>query len=454
MSVIRKSLICSLAVALLLSMQASPSAAAIKPGQPCSKLKTTFKQGSKVYTCIQSGRKKVWSKGVTVLTPPSVFLDSTPVTPLTELRPINECRLQDASNNLFHLGFPVSPLLKDLENFKIFAIPVEFSDTGSDRLSESATASMFDSVKNYFESESYDRTHIKFVLPPTDAQTGRATSIRLEESGATSPFTTRSGSFDFVPLIRNVLKQVPITWNLDQYDSVLIYFQDTRTRNFVGGQAWRGSPDSPLGQMPFDFAGGKVHSLVLSSAITTVMSHELGHALFGLLDLYASDGSNSYLNGWGLMGSSYGNEMGIRAWEKWLLGWVQDSAIRCASTSSSHFLSLLHIRTERPKLLVLPLDLNRAIVVEAMQLASTMTDRNGQLYACGKVSDCRFPERRGILVSLVDVKLLSAEGAIKVPESMRYPDILTQGSSISLDRFSIKVRACDESGCVVDVESK
>ena len=43
--------------------------AVVKTGSACTKLGTKTVVGGKAYTCIKSGNKKVWSKGVTVKAP-------------------------------------------------------------------------------------------------------------------------------------------------------------------------------------------------------------------------------------------------------------------------------------------------------------------------------------------------------------------------------------------------
>ena len=54
---------------LLLSSQASTSHAAAKAGAKCSKVGSKSVVGTKTFTCIQSGKKLVWNKGVTSKNP-------------------------------------------------------------------------------------------------------------------------------------------------------------------------------------------------------------------------------------------------------------------------------------------------------------------------------------------------------------------------------------------------
>ncbi len=75
-----RALACGLALGLLLSLSPTlPASAAIKAGDKCSKLKSTAIASGKKYTCIKSGGKLLWSKGVTVKVPaPQVTPTPTP----------------------------------------------------------------------------------------------------------------------------------------------------------------------------------------------------------------------------------------------------------------------------------------------------------------------------------------------------------------------------------------
>ncbi|MSO33753.1 MAG: hypothetical protein EXQ80_04985 [Candidatus Nanopelagicaceae bacterium] len=69
-----------------------PASAAIKAGDKCSKLKTTAMVSGKKYTCIKSGPKFVWSKGVKVATSTSQPEDSSqPESPSSTKSPEKPC---------------------------------------------------------------------------------------------------------------------------------------------------------------------------------------------------------------------------------------------------------------------------------------------------------------------------------------------------------------------------
>jgi hypothetical protein len=69
-----------LVITLLLPIQASPSYAAAKAGAKCTKVGIKSVAGNKTYTCIKSGKKLVWNKGISLgkptPTPSPIVIDT------------------------------------------------------------------------------------------------------------------------------------------------------------------------------------------------------------------------------------------------------------------------------------------------------------------------------------------------------------------------------------------
>ena len=463
----------TLAVVIVLVITGSsltiPALAAIKAGSKCTtkgQIKTS--QGNR-FTCIKSGKKLVWKKEVVVKKPtpaptPAPTATSTPTptpTPTPTLSfPVsgsdsllspNACKLSDSSGNNFHLGFPITPIIKDLSQINIFAIPFEFTDSENYRISKDQTSNMFESITSYYLQESYGRTKLEFTLPPFSASLDRIPALSLGVEGKESPITKPFGYLDFTGYINQLLAKTPKSWNLESYDSVLLYSQDYRTFNFLGGQGWRGTENSTLGQLPFDSPSGKIGSLVFGSGIPTVMTHELGHSLFGFIDLYDQSGGQSFAQGWGLMAAAYSGEMNLRGWEKWLAGWLSPEEVHCTKMDSTHYIEYVGSRSSSPKLLILPIDKNRAVVVEAIDTDSSAREKNGTLVFCNELPGCEGEKSKGLLAYLVDVNKLSALGSITVPEILKFPNLLTESKGISLGGAAIKNLGCDSKGCFVSI---
>ena len=70
-----------LALVLSFTLLVSGAQAAVKAGATCSKLGSTSTVSGKKYTCIKSGKKLVWNKGVVVVKPTTVPTPAPTATP-------------------------------------------------------------------------------------------------------------------------------------------------------------------------------------------------------------------------------------------------------------------------------------------------------------------------------------------------------------------------------------
>ena len=312
---------------------------------------------------------------------------------------------------------------------------------------------MFESIYKYYLQESYGKTKLAFTLPPVTADPGKIQALSLGVEAKDSPITKPFSYLDMTSFINQLLAKTPKSWNLESYDAVVLYSQDYRTFNFLGGQGWRGTENSILGQVPFDSPSGKIRSLVFGSGIPTVMTHELGHSLFGFIDLYDQSAGQSFAQGWGLMAAAYSGEMNLRGWEKWLTGWISPEEVRCTKSDSTHFLEFIPSQANSPKLLIHPLDNHRAVVVEAINTDLIAQESNGILVFRDKSSSCQANKSTGLLAYTVDVSKLSALGVIVVPETLKFPNLLAESQDVSIGGLLIKNLGCDMRGCFVSIES-
>lgn len=85
----KKSLALCLAILLLTALPISSSSATIKAGSKCAKAGATSTSAGKKYTCIKSGKKLIWNKGVMIkqassvvagVCPPQSAADKTEIT--------------------------------------------------------------------------------------------------------------------------------------------------------------------------------------------------------------------------------------------------------------------------------------------------------------------------------------------------------------------------------------
>ena len=102
--------------------------------------------------------------------------------------------------------------------------------------------------------------------------------------------------------------------------------------------------------------------------------HEFFHLGISLDDHYAdrrNDVNSDYgMGSWTLMTPGPGGG-DLSIWEKWILGYISDSQVRCAdkSNTSLHWLTPSSVKTTEAKALVIPLGKTKVIVIESIRAA-------------------------------------------------------------------------------------
>jgi hypothetical protein len=98
--------------------------------------------------------------------------------------------------------------------------------------------------------------------------------------------------------------------------------------------------------------------------------HEFYHVGLGLDDHYGDQTWNYGRHGTGMWTLMSTGQTELSTWEKWLVGLLQDSQVRCAKStqSSIHWLVPTTYKSQKEKLLVVPISATKAIVVESMRI--------------------------------------------------------------------------------------
>jgi hypothetical protein len=100
--------------------------------------------------------------------------------------------------------------------------------------------------------------------------------------------------------------------------------------------------------------------------------HEFFHLGIPLVDHYGDqrfDVNSEYGMGWWTLMTPGGGDLSI--WEKWILGYISDSQVRCAdkSNTSLHWLAPSSVKTIEDKALIIPLSQTKVIVIESIRAA-------------------------------------------------------------------------------------
>ena len=358
----------AVAVVLLLALTTPLQAAAPKAGAKCTKVGSTATAAGKKFTCIKSGTKLVWNKGVAIkAAAPTPAATPTPetkvevknllatdsrITPSSALTGIEICKTEDMTPDYLEggathhrNGFPRPANSSNGKNSaKILVIPLGFNDRpftsekAQVRTNQPTDLEVLEAVipeiKQVFKKISADRFDIKIDVLP------KAEWWIFDQK---SPLESGWGVNSF-PKIMELIEVHKPTFNLDLYDTYV----------FLTGNDITGPYGSISGQAGFGEKKGKGQVGTFNAALlvsgwgsTGVWVHELGHSLFAFEDLYLFNQNSETSRSieievplrWDLMADAFrGNFI---EWNKFLMGWIYDSEVRCLTDqkSSIHYLS-------------------------------------------------------------------------------------------------------------------
>jgi hypothetical protein len=364
---------------LLISLATPVNAAAPKAGATCTKKNATATSAGKLYTCILSGKKLVWNKGVSI---PSNATSSpvqteksssinplstdSRITPSSSLTSLDVCKTTDLTpdysstgEKFLRNGFPrPTQALAGKKTARALVIPFSFKDLPfkvekfqSRQLFLSDLETMNEvipQVESAFKYLSQGRFELKFdVLPKS----------QWWVFDQPHPFTNVSQVDNLGTFIKVIESSKP-EYKLDDYDAYI----------FLGGHGEYGAPGYGPAQAGFaekisNAKNGYFNGVFIIGGFgqPSLWVHELGHALFAFEDLYLFGPSTSTKakdedvpNLWDLMADS--SKLQLLEWNRLLMGWLDDSEVRCLSneTSTVHFLSEFN-STKDPKILTINL---------------------------------------------------------------------------------------------------
>jgi M6 family metalloprotease-like protein len=441
---VKKWTIPTLAAFLLMTLVAPVQAATPKAGAKCTKAGATANAGGKKFTCIKSGTKLLWNKGVAIKaaapkpspTPDAkievknLLASDSRIAPASTLTSIATCKTEDKTPDyreggaLRHRnGFPRPPeAITGKKIGKILVIPMDFKDVPflTEKTSRGQFGQMFSSdlelldetiprVKEGFKTASSGRFElIVDVLPRKD----------WWKFDIDNPLSSVWGT-DNISKILDLIKKYKSDFVFDGYDSFVFL-----TGNGITGSQGLGTAQGDLAIKVENSKTGTFNAMYLAGSLqqATLWIHELGHSFFGLEDLYlfsevfsGSSASRSELAvpmGWDLMASS--NRGGLLEWNKLLMGWIEDSEVRCLTDqkSSVHYLSDSD-NTNDPKLLTVNLS-------PGVTLAAEVRNASGA--------------DKGLLLYIVNTHQNAGEGPILSQKA-----VITKGQSKSMFGWQFSV---------------
>jgi len=401
----RKGLL-AVAVVLLLSLVTPLQAATPKAGAKCTKAGATVTVAGKKFTCVKSGKKLVWSKGVAIKTAAKPVEASTPIaqkaeekvgakallssdpriTPVSGLTSLDTCKTEDKTPYFlvdgkvgYGNGFPRSNFLVGAnKSAKVLVVPMAFKNIP------------FTDDKNQAGSgPTTDLEQLNKVIPEVVGSMKSLSRNKFEISievlpksqwwvfDTDSPFSTMWGVSNSTPL-EKILDGEKKNFSFVGFDTVVFVTGNGVLGPINSSSAQAGyikAKNSTTGYLSVVFMIGEMDR-------PYVWVHEFGHSLFGLEDLYPfSDAAagrrtdtNSGTAKWDLMSDA--TKPALLEWNRFLVGWLDDSEVRCIAeqTSTVHYLTN-DPSSKDPKLLTVNLSPGVTLAAEVKPgSASTVID--------------------------------------------------------------------------------
>lgn len=425
------------ALLLLISSTALPATyAATKSGTTCKKIGQVQTVSGFTYKCVKSGKKAVWGAGIAVSrTKP------TPVpSPVIPVDANKACRLPNgpAVRSDVAIGWPrIANRMKTVGVLNVKVVMVDFSDAPATRTPSEAFGLISGSA-DIFKEVSYGKLTYKF--DPT------LKWYRMGKPSTSYSFATFNGQKEYIQEAAQLAAKDVDFSNVDSL--IVLANPDATALSF--GPAF--APNAGQGiTINGNYVGNGAtsgHDLLSWGSIW--LNHEISHTM-GLVDLYSFTELNNnydsifrYTGDFSYMSfsSTKGNSPSPLAWERWLLGWIDDSQITCqTATSATTTLSPVE-RTGGMKAVIVPTGPTSAVVIESRRAEGL--DKN--------------MVKPGVLVYTVDTSVSSGLGPIKVqniqsndPRYTKSP--LALGETVKVGTVSITVTASDSAGDTVSVSS-
>ena len=451
----RKRFLVLLTVTLTLGLLQPIATAAPKAGTACKKVGQTSTSSGVKYTCIKSGKKLVWNKGVVlkkaepaaVPTPETKveiknLLASDPrITLISALTALDTCKTEDKTPDqhyggvLKHRnGFPrPSETVYGKKVGKMLIIPMGFNDLPF-RFEKIQRGQVFSSdldllnetipyIKESFQKLSAGRFELVIdVLPQSE----------WWAINADNPLSGVWGVDNFSTISDLIIKHKS-SFKFDDYDTFAFI-----TGNGMPGQSGLGSAQASFGLKVKNSKTGSINAILLAGGLvnTTLWVHELGHSLFSFEDLYLFSEAQSQTSGtvrksdmdvpnkWDLMANS-SRGLGLLEWNRLLMGWLYENEVRCLSDqkSSTHYLTDADTTTD-PKLLTINLS-------PGVTLAAEVRPGSGS--------------EKGLLLYLINTYVGHGEGPILTQNS-----VLTKGQSKSMLGWQFTVLDSNDDGVLFE----
>jgi len=410
-------------LSLFLSTLLIPANAAAKAGGSCSKAGITSVASGKTFTCVKSGKKLIWDKGILTTSNKAIlfksFCDSDPLVPaewkklqdwalkyngcvysfryvpgptvfetpaekITEvsaLKSTDYCKLTNAGNTSTNRrGFPMNDNFTPTKRANIQVLGVSFKDApdlDNPMVDHAAEITLFtDTLKNVSDlviNPVVKRVDKYIQLPKNVEEYKLYEHLPNTELFSKDVIAAWDPEIDFSD-VDYVLIFAPDTLYVQQYNRAVGFRNFKTAEKQIRAVAAAGPLLSDGTNRNNQYEGMTQNQWL--PGMPAALIHEGIYHLMGLDDhlaneMYLSPFSANPTNwdemGTGMWGNMSGMQGELLAWDKWTVGFIADSQVRCApaDVTTTHWLKPSSSKGNFEKLLVIPLSTTLGIVVES-----------------------------------------------------------------------------------------
>ncbi len=271
---------------------------------------------------------------------------------------LSKCKLPRVVEGNIALGFPkVEGLAPSLGSLNMTVLFVDFDDAPSTTSTDSVFSIIHPIAPNFYREVSYSRLEVNLIPH----------SKWLRMSKPSSHYG--AGIYEFLThrdFIQEAVNLADSEVNFKETDVVLVMSNPDAEAIALGPVFKSVDPEYKIKTAEKDISVGITSGYDLNYWGGLWLAHETGHT-FGLPDLYLFERENHLrtVGTFGIMGTSAGNAPGYFAFERWVLGWIEDDQIFCHEKGEL-VVEIDAIETKGgTKGVIVPIDSTSALVVES-----------------------------------------------------------------------------------------
>lgn len=473
----RKNLLGLLIVSLALALIQPIAVASVKPGTMCKKLGQTSTTAGIKYTCIKSGKKLVWNKGVAVKrttatpTPIATPIPTPSATPTATASPIptpsptatrasfeitdagkfknfTTCQISTKLNTSEHYGFPrPKDVIPTLGERRAIALFVYFDDLPFEqRQIEEWRNNQIPTFERYIEKMSFGKLKYKvdMHLKPLHIKKSVLTyNLDTDHDAPQKPNANAGG------LVSDAVMLADADIDFSKYEFINVITPWTKLIGFEGTTGIRLTADGKQ----FNYSSfGPIREYVDDPTKNIWLLHEVGH-MMGLIHQFnvRGDWGRTGYPIWSAMANGTSALPEFMAWEKFLLNWFSADQVRCidGADDASYTIKLTSLSETDSgvKVAMVKLAANQILVIESRRTSSLGTMSKSE---------------EGVLAYFIDADIRGNEGTVTPifvdPRTRRLPSgggaligTLQKGDSVSSKGFKIEVLDADSLSDVIRI---